>query len=92
VNDSSCLWQEKGEEGGGGGWKIPIYCKRKLSFSCIPKDFLIPHRHRIRPVAEKSLPKKGRLNMKCLLCVSDFLFLTSAEIVKELMEYKTMPQ
>lgn len=67
-------------------WKIPTYCKRKLSFSHIPKDFLMPCKHRINPVAEKSLPKKGRLNMKCLHCASDFLFLTSAQIVKELTE------
>lgn len=63
-----------------------FYCKRKLSFSSIPKDFFIPRKHWINPVVEKSLPKKGRLNMKCLCCTSDFLFLSSAQTVKELME------
>lgn len=54
MNDSSCLWQEKEEERGGGRWTCGK-CrqrKRKLSLSSVPKDFLPPCKHRINPVAE----------------------------------------
>lgn len=66
-------------------WKIQTDCKGKISLSHIPKDFLMPHMHRRNPLAEKSLAKKGRLHVKCLHCVSACLFLTSAQIVKELV-------
>lgn len=43
-------------------------------------------KHRINPIVKKSLPKKGRFNVKCLVCASDFLFLSSAQMIKKLEE------
>lgn len=50
-----------------------------------PQGFM-SRKHRINPIFKKSLPKGGRLNVRCLVCASDFLFLTSAQIIKELVE------
>lgn len=89
MNDSSCLWQEKEEEGGGGGgWTYEsANLLQKETFPCThPQGFSPAMQHRINPVAEKSVPKKGKLSMKCLHCATYFLFFTSSQIVKGLVE------